>query len=85
MYQILKILLILVCGFGGKNNNANAGTTTTYGNGFTEQMRKRIDNFFGTSTTANQNLTTNSSTTNYVSVAQDDFASSQNMFRYFFA
>ncbi|CAF0709877.1 unnamed protein product [Brachionus calyciflorus] len=71
-----------VCGFGGRNNNANV-SSTTYGNGFSDQMRKRFDNFFGTSsynTSTNQNVA-NTSTTNYVSVAQDDFTASQNTFK----
>ena len=42
-------------------------------------MRKRFDNFFGTSYTSNQNL---SGQKDYVTVAQDDFISTEKIVRY---
>lgn len=42
-------------------------------------MRKRFDNFFGTSYTSTQNLNAQK---DYVTVAQDDFLSTEKIVRY---
>lgn len=49
-----------------------------YGNSFSDRIRKRFDNFFGSSYTSSQNYNEQN---NYVTVAQDDFLSTEKVVR----
>ncbi|RNA33739.1 hypothetical protein BpHYR1_000198 [Brachionus plicatilis] len=68
-----------VCGFGGSKNVGSAVVAQpVYGNSFSDRMRKRFENFFGSSSTSNQNFNTQN---DYVTVAQDDFLSTEKVVR----